>query len=72
MLLLITVAECTYHINRACNNINNQEDWTSSIIMHFMVIATYVTCLAIRHLILDLTNGGEAHSMQVLDLAGAT
>ena len=43
-------------ISRDYNCINSPRDWPIGIIMVFMVIAIHVTCLAIRHLVANLTN----------------
>jgi len=69
MLQLTDGTEHINQINRHCSNINNQGDCSTCIIMILMVIVTHVTCLAIRHMIADITNGGEVHFMQGLYLA---
>jgi len=69
MLQLTAGAEHIHLINRCCNIINNKGGWSKGIIMVFIVIVIHVTYLAIRHMIVHLPNGGEAHFIQGLDLA---
>jgi len=48
ILQQIAGADHIDHINRDFNSISSQGEWLIGILVIFMVIATHVTCLAIR------------------------